>query len=63
MRGGELKDYPTKCRKNLITVYLPEPDRVRLDALAKAGGISRSALFRRLLSRLVEVTPSALVVR
>ena len=49
--------------KRTLSLYLPAPERARLDALAEAGGISRSSVLRRLLALAEGATPAALSLR
>ena len=52
-----------KTPKQTTTIYLPGPDRQRLDALAAAGGLSRSMIVRRLLDLAEGATPSTIQLR
>ena len=49
--------------RNTLTLYFAPRDRERLDALAAAGGISRSLVVRRLIGMAEGATPSTIQLR
>ena len=49
--------------RKTLTLYFANSDRARLDSLAAAGGLSRSAVVRRLLDLAEGATPSTIQLR
>lgn len=53
----------SKTPRSVISVYLRPNDRVRLEQMAAAGGLTRSAVVRRLLDMAEGITPSTIQLR
>lgn len=53
----------SKAPRSVVSVYLRPHDRVRLEQMAAAGGLTRSAVVRRLLDLAEGVTPSTIHLR
>lgn len=53
----------SKAPRSVLSVYLRPHDRARLEQMAAAGGLTRSAVVRRLLDLAEGVTPSTIQLR